>query len=53
MNIEEKQRGLAMGIYMAGHEDGPAVGAPIAAFLIAAYGWRAMFFVTGLASLFG
>jgi MFS family permease len=51
MNIEERQRGLAMGIYMAGTKVGPAVGAPIAAFLIAAYGWQAMFFVTGLASL--
>ena len=51
MNIEEKQRGLAMGIYMAGTKIGPAVGAPIAAFLIAAYGWRAMFFLTGLVSL--
>jgi MFS transporter, ACS family, D-galactonate transporter len=51
MNIEERQRGLAMGIYMAGTKIGPAVGAPIAAFLIAAYGWQAMFFVTGLASL--
>ena len=51
MNIEEKQRGLAMGIYMAGTKIGPAVGAPIAAFLIAAYGWRAMFYVTGLVSI--
>ena len=51
MNVEETQRGLAMGIYMAGTKIGPAVGAPIAAFLIAAYGWQAMFFVTGLASL--
>ena len=51
MNIDERQRGLAMGIYMAGTKIGPAVGAPIAAILIAAYGWRAMFFVTGLASI--
>jgi ACS family D-galactonate transporter-like MFS transporter len=51
MNIEERQRGLAMGIYMAGTKIGPAVGAPVAAFLIAIYGWQAMFFVTGLASL--
>ena len=51
MNIDEKQRGLAMGIYMAGTKIGPAIGAPIAAFLIAAYGWRAMFLVTGLASV--
>jgi MFS family permease len=51
MNIDERQRGLAMGVYMAGTKIGPAVGAPIAAFLIAAYGWRAMFCLTGLASL--
>lgn len=51
MNIEEKQRGLAMGIYMAGTKLGPALGAPIAAFLIAAYGWRAMFYISGLVSL--
>jgi MFS family permease len=51
MNVDEKQRGLAMGVYMAGTKIGPAVGAPIAAFLIAAYGWRAMFYMTGLVSL--
>jgi MFS family permease len=51
MNIEEKQRGLAMGIYMAGTKIGPAIGAPIAAFLIASYGWRTMFYMTGLVSL--
>jgi MFS family permease len=51
MNIDEKQRGLAMGIYMAGTKIGPAVGAPIGAFLIAQYGWRAMFIATGLCSL--
>ncbi len=48
MNIDERQRGLAMGIYMAGTKIGPAVGAPIGAFLIAQYGWRAMFIATGL-----
>jgi MFS transporter, ACS family, D-galactonate transporter len=51
MNVEEKQRGFAMGIYMAGTKIGPAIGAPIAAFLIAGYGWRAMFYMTGLVSL--
>lgn len=50
-NVDERQRGLAMGIYMAGTKIGPAVGAPIAAFLIASFGWRTMFFITGLASL--
>lgn len=51
MNIEERQRGLAMGIYMAGTKIGPAVGAPVAALLIAAYGWRSMFLLSGLASM--
>lgn len=51
MNIEEKQRGLAMGIYMAGTKIGPAIGAPIAATLIALYGWQATFLLTGLVSL--
>jgi MFS family permease len=51
MNIDESQRGLATGIYMAGTKIGPAVGAPVAAFLVAAYGWRTMFFVTGLISV--
>lgn len=51
MNIDERQRGLAMGIYMAGTKIGPAIGAPIAAFLIAAYGWQTMFFLTGLVSM--
>jgi ACS family D-galactonate transporter-like MFS transporter len=51
MNVGEDHRGLAMGIYMAGTKIGPAAGAPIAAFLIASYGWRTMFFVTGLACL--
>lgn len=51
MNIGEERRGLAMGLYMAGTKIGPAVGAPIAAFLIAGYGWQTMFFVTGIACL--
>lgn len=51
MNVEEQQRGLAMGIYMAGTKIGPAIGAPIATLLVTAYGWRAMFYLTGLVSL--
>jgi MFS family permease len=50
-NIEEKQRGLAMGIYMAGTKIGPAIGAPICAWLVASFGWRSMFWLTGLVSL--
>lgn len=51
MNITESQRGLAMGIYMAGTKIGPAVGAPIAAALIALHGWQSMFLITGAVSL--
>ncbi|HZO52297.1 MAG TPA: MFS transporter [Bryobacteraceae bacterium] len=52
MNIGENQRGLAMGIYMAGTKIGPAIGAPVAAWLIAHYGWRSMFLMTGLMGIF-
>ncbi len=51
MNVREQQRGLAMGIYMAGTKIGPAVASIIAAQLIVHVGWRSMFFITGLASL--
>lgn len=51
LNCPEKQRGLAVGVYMAGTKAGPALGVMAASFLAAAYGWRAMFFVIGLAPL--
>jgi MFS family permease len=51
MNITESQRGLAMGVYMAGTKIGPAIGAPIATALIALHGWQSMFLITGTASL--
>lgn len=50
-NVGEKQRGFAVGIYMAGTKFGPAIGAPVAAWLIAHYGWREMFAILGLGSL--
>ncbi|MCC6392667.1 MAG: MFS transporter [Bryobacterales bacterium] len=50
-HIGEEQRGLAVGLYMAGTKLGPAIGAPVAAFLIVHYGWRAMFIILGLGSL--
>lgn len=51
MNVAERQRGLAMGVYMAGTKIGPAAGVPVAAFLITHYGWQMMFYLTGLVSL--
>jgi MFS family permease len=47
LNCPEQQRGLAVGIYMAGTKIGAAIGVPIAAFLITALNWRAMFFICG------
>jgi ACS family D-galactonate transporter-like MFS transporter len=50
-NFPEKQRGLAVGLYMAAAKLGPAIGAWAAAVLISAYGWQAMFLWLGLGSL--
>jgi len=46
-NCPEQERGFAVGIYMAGTKIGSAIGVPIAAFLITALNWRAMFFICG------
>lgn len=50
-HFAEKERGLAVGLYMTGTKIGPAVGAPIAAALIQAYDWRMMFVILGLGCL--
>lgn len=47
-NVDEKSRGLAAGIYMAGTKYGPAVGTPLAAYLLAQSGWQQMFLILGL-----
>lgn len=47
----ENQRGLAVGLYMAAAKIGPALGTPIAAWLITLYGWRIMFVILGLGCL--
>jgi MFS transporter, ACS family, D-galactonate transporter len=51
MNFAERQRGLAVGLYMTGTKIGPAVGTPLAAWLIAMYDWRMMFVLIGLGGL--
>jgi ACS family D-galactonate transporter-like MFS transporter len=43
----ENQRGLAVGLYMAAAKVGPALGAPLATWLLVAYGWRYMFVILG------
>ena len=47
-NIAEKQRGLATGLFFAGAKFGPAIGAPLAVYLLQGYGWRNMFVILGL-----
>jgi MFS family permease len=51
VNCPEQERGLMVGIYMAGTKIGPAAGAPLAAWLISRYGWRPMFLLIGLVPL--
>jgi ACS family D-galactonate transporter-like MFS transporter len=50
-NFAEKERGLAVGLYMAGTKIGPAIGPPLAAWLIVRYDWRVMFLILGLGGL--
>jgi MFS family permease len=50
-HFAEKERGLAVGIYMTGTKIGPAVGLPLAGFLVVQYGWQTMFFVMGAGCL--
>ncbi len=50
-HVEEKHRGLAVGILFAGAKFGPAAGAKLAVDLIQSSGWRGMFLILGLGSL--
>lgn len=50
-NFEETQKGTALGIFSIGGKMGPALGAPIAAWMIVAYSWKVMFIATGLVGL--
>ncbi len=51
LHFKEKQRGLAVGLYMTGTKIGPALGLPISAYLVTRIGWQPMFLSLGLASL--
>jgi ACS family D-galactonate transporter-like MFS transporter len=50
-NFSENESGLAVGVYMLGTKIGPAIGAPIAVWLITLYDWHLMFMIIGLAGL--
>jgi MFS family permease len=47
-NFSEVERGLAVGVYLAGTKIGPAVAAPLTVWLTMQYGWRAMFLLVGV-----
>lgn len=49
--FNEKERGLASGIFLAGTKIGPAIGAIVAAILIENFGWRMLFVLSGLVPL--
>lgn len=50
-NFQEGQSGTAVGIFTMGNKFGPAIGAPVASWLIVNYDWRLMFLLTGAAGL--
>jgi ACS family D-galactonate transporter-like MFS transporter len=50
-HFDENESGLAIGVYMLGTKIGPAIGAPLAAWLITLYDWHLMFLIVGLAGL--
>lgn len=50
-NVDEQRRGLAAGIFVSGTKWGPALGAPLAAWLISRWGWQSMFRMIGLGGL--
>lgn len=50
-NFEPADSGKAVGLYLLGNKLGPAVGAPLAAWLIVAYDWKLMFLITGFAGM--
>ncbi|MGR4866590.1 MFS transporter [Caulobacter sp. LARHSG274] len=50
-NFKEGQNGTAVGFFAMGNKFGPAIGAPVAAWLIVNYDWRMMFILTGVAGL--
>ena len=51
LNFAENQRGLAIGLYMTGTKIGPAIGTPIAAWLLVQHSWRSMFLLIGILGL--
>jgi len=51
LNFRTQQHGFVMGLYQACAKLGPAIGGPLAAWLLISHGWRAMFIVMGFGAL--
>lgn len=47
-NFAERERGLAVSLYLTGSKIGPAIAAPLAAWVTRLYGWHTMFLLLGL-----
>lgn len=50
-HMDESHKGLAAGILSMGGKFGPAIGAPVAAWMIVTWSWKLMFVATGLLGL--
>ncbi|MDR3562233.1 MAG: MFS transporter [Negativicutes bacterium] len=48
--FRKEDRGKVVGIYFSGTKVGLTIGAPLAAAILSAYGWKAVFYVTGFIS---
>ena len=46
-NFDESRSGFAVGLFTMGNKFGPAIGAPISAWLIVNHSWQTMFVATG------
>ncbi len=51
LNFRQQNHGFVMGLYQASAKAGPAIGAPLTAWLMFTYGWRSMFIFMGFGSL--
>ena len=51
LHCEEKERGLAVGLYMTGTKIGPALAVPLTALLVSSYTWRAAFIILGVGGI--
>jgi MFS family permease len=51
LNFPSSKHGFVMGLYQASAKIGPALGAPLSAWLLHAYGWQVMFMVLGFGAM--